>query len=112
MLEVTTVSFKQIADFKQFSAEKYQKNSLFATNLTALDVYCLQPGQSQKLHAHKGNDKYYVIWEGIATVQVGDEIRELGPGGVALSEPGIEHSISNQSSEPVVALVFQAPKHF
>lgn len=106
------MSFKKVSDFTQFSAEKYQKNSLFATSLTALDVYCLLPGQSQKLHAHKGNDKYYVIWEGIATVQVGEEIRELGPGEVALSEPGIEHAISNQGAQPLVALVFQAPKHF
>lgn len=106
------MDFRTITDAKRFSDEKYQKNSLFETPLTALDVYCLQPGQSQKLHNHKGNDKYYVIWEGRATVQIGQEVRELGPGEAALARPGIDHAISNQSGEPVVALVFQAPKSF
>ncbi len=104
------MDFQSIAAAKRFSAEKYQKASLFETELSALDVYCLMPGQSQKLHAHKGNDKYYVVMEGRATVQIGTDVRELGPGEAALARPGVEHAISNQSQEPVVALVFQAPK--
>lgn len=106
------MDFQSIAGNKRFAEEKYQKNSLFETPLTALDVYCLQPGQSQKLHSHKGNDKYYVIWEGTATVQIGQEVRQLGPGEAALARPGVEHSIANHSNEPLVALVFQAPKSF
>jgi len=106
------VSFHAVEAAKRFSAEKYQKNNLLQTPMSALDVYCLLPGQSQKLHTHAGNDKYYVIWQGIATVQVGDEVRTLGPGEVALASPGQPHSIANQSDEQVVALVFQAPKSF
>jgi mannose-6-phosphate isomerase-like protein (cupin superfamily) len=106
------VDFQQIGEVKRFAAEKYQKVSLFATPQTALDVYCLMPGQSQKLHSHVGTDKYYVIWEGHGTVQVGSEVRELGPGEVALARPGVDHAISNQGTEPLVALVFQAPKSF
>lgn len=104
------MEFQNIAEAKRFSTEKYQKVSLFETDLTALDVYCLMPGQSQKLHAHKGNDKYYLVFEGRATVQIGAEIRELGPGEAALARPGVEHAISNRSEAPVVAVVFQAPK--
>lgn len=107
-----SLDFQQIAGAKRFSPEKYQKVSLFETPLSALDVYCLMPGQSQKLHAHKGNDKYYVVWEGRATVQIGTEVKELGAGETALARPGVEHAISNLSDEPVVALVFQAPKTF
>jgi len=106
------MDFQKISEMKRFSDEKYQKINLFETPLTALDVYCLQPGQSQKLHSHKGNDKYYLVWEGQATVQIGTDIRVLGPGEAALARPGIEHSISNQSDGPVVAIVFQAPKSF
>lgn len=106
------MDFQNVAASKRFSPEKYQKNSLFETALSALDVYCLMPGQSQKLHNHKGNDKYYVIWEGTATVQIGQEVRQLGPGEAALARPGVDHSIANQGEEPVVALVFQAPKSF
>lgn len=104
------MDFRNIADARRFSPEKYQKVNLFETDLSALDVYCLMPGQSQKLHAHKGNDKYYVIIEGRATVQIGPDIHELGPGEAALARPGVEHAISNQSDTSVVAIVFQAPK--
>lgn len=107
-----TLDFQSIVNAKRFSEEKYQKNSLFETERSAVDAYCLLPGQSQKLHSHKGTDKYYVIWEGRATVQIGTEVREMGPGEVALARPGVDHSISNQSDAPVVALVFQAPKGF
>lgn len=106
------MDFKQVAEAKRFSDEKYQKVNLFASELSALDVYCLLPGQSQRLHSHKANDKYYVIWEGQATVQIGSEVREMGPSEVALARPGVDHSIANQSDQPVVALVFQAPKPF
>jgi mannose-6-phosphate isomerase-like protein (cupin superfamily) len=106
------LDFQKISDMKHFSPEKYQKNSLFATEQTAMDVYCLLPGQSQKLHSHKGTDKYYMIWEGRGTVQIGSQTQELGPGEVALARSGVDHAISNQGTEPLVALVFQAPKSF
>lgn len=106
------MSFAKIAEMKRFSEEKYQKVSLLESPLSMLDVYCLMPGQSQRLHSHKGNDKYYVVWEGQATVQVGAEVREMGPGDVALALPGVEHSIANKTGQPVVALVFQAPRPF
>ena len=106
------MDFQSVGAVQRFSTEKYQKVSLFETPQTAMDVYCLLPGQTQKLHSHKGTDKYYLVWEGHATVQIGEEVRELGPGEAALARPGVDHSIANQSDQPVVALVFQAPKSF
>lgn len=106
------MDFRSIGPASRFSAEKYQKVNLFETERSAVDIYCLQPGQMQKLHSHAGTDKYYVVWEGRATVQIGPEVRELGPGEAALARPGVDHSISNQSEAPLVALVFQAPKSF
>ena len=106
------MDFQSLIGARRFDEAKYQKVSLFETPQTAMDVYCLLPGQSQKLHSHKETDKYYVVWEGRATVQIGSEVRELGPGEAALARPGVEHAISNRGPDPVVALVFQAPKGF
>lgn len=106
------MDFQNILQMQCFSPNKYQKVSLFETPQTALDVYCLMPGQSQKLHSHAQTDKYYLIWEGQATVQIGTEIRILGPGEAALARPGVDHAITNQSEAHVVAVVFQAPKSF
>lgn len=101
------MSFANLQSFQQFSEEKYQKILMLDSPQSALDLYCLMPGQSQRLHAHKGTDKYYVIWEGRATVQIGDEIRELGPGEAALARADVEHGIANNGTEPVVAVVFR-----
>lgn len=101
------MSFTNLKEHARFDPEKYQKILLLESARSALDVYCLLPGQSQKLHAHKGTDKYYVIWEGRATVQVGEEVRELGPGEAALAPADVDHGITNNFAEPVVAVVFR-----
>jgi len=106
------VAFSSINEQTRFSTEKYQKNNLVSTDRSMLDVYCLLPGQRQGLHAHAENDKYYVIWRGEAEVTIGSETRTLRAGDVAVSVPGVEHSIANASKRPLVVLVFQAPKPF
>lgn len=101
------MSFTNLQEHKHFNPEKYQKHLLLDSPQSALDIYCLLPGQSQKPHAHQGTDKYYVVWEGRATVQIGDEVRELGPGEAALAKADVPHGIANNSAEPVVAVVFR-----
>lgn len=106
------MGFAKLSDHQRFDADKYQKHSVFATPRSALDVYCLLPGQSQKVHTHAGIDKYYLILEGSARVRIGPEERDLGPGEVAMAEPGVEHGIANPDTTPLVVAVFQAPKGF
>ncbi|MCZ6823318.1 MAG: cupin domain-containing protein, partial [Deltaproteobacteria bacterium] len=48
----------------RFSSEKMQKVGLFSSERFFLDLYCLEPGQSQKPHAHDGSDKVYLVVEG------------------------------------------------
>ncbi len=106
------MDFVNAVEMKRFSSDKYQKVNLFETPLSAMDVYCLQPGQAQKVHTHAGSDKYYFVLEGTATIQIGQEERDLGPGWSALARPGVEHGITNRSAGSVSVLVFQAPKTF
>lgn len=106
------MAFARLNDHKRFNPERYQKNNVFATERSAVDVYCLLPGQSQKVHTHAASDKYYLVMEGTARVSIGGEERDLGPGEAALAAPGVEHGISNAGAEPLMVLVFQAPKTF
>lgn len=96
----------------RFDPEKYQKVNLFSTDRSLIDIYCLLPGQAQKVHAHAGNDKCYFVLEGRAAVRIGPEERELGPGEAAMALPGVEHGIRNPAGQPLVVLVIQAPKPF
>ena len=57
-----------VPDQKRFSAEKFQKVNLFDTERMFCDIYCFEPGQVQKPHAHAENDKIYYILEGKSRV--------------------------------------------
>jgi quercetin dioxygenase-like cupin family protein len=74
-----------------------------------MDVYCLEPGQSQKPHAHAGADKVYAVMEGHVQVRVGDDTAQLGPGEAALCPAGFDHGIENNSEARAAVLVFMSP---
>jgi mannose-6-phosphate isomerase-like protein (cupin superfamily) len=101
----------QTADLsaRRFAAEGLQKLNLFQTPRFFADVYCLEPGQEQKAHAHEGSDKVYAVLEGRAVVRVGDEEQELGSQQAALAPSGSAHGVRNPGPERLVLLVFMAP---
>ncbi|OWY71444.1 hypothetical protein B7486_12735 [cyanobacterium TDX16] len=103
------MSFIDTKNCRRFGPEKLQKVNLFESPQMFCDVYCLEPGQSQKVHAHSGAAKFYYVIEGAATVTVGDEVRELSPGNLAYALADEMHGVENKSSQRVVLLVAMAP---
>ena len=72
------------AEAQRFAADKMQKVGLFASERFFLDLYCLEPGQTQKAHAHDGSDKVYLVVEGSGSFRVGDDTATLSPLDIAL----------------------------
>jgi len=70
---------------------------------------CLEPGQTQKTHAHSGADKFYFVLEGQGKFIVGDEEREAAAGMLVVAPSGIPHGVSNNASERLSLLVTIAP---
>jgi quercetin dioxygenase-like cupin family protein len=103
------MSFVEARAAQSFDPAKMRKVNLFETPQMFCDVYCLEPGQSQKPHAHSNATKFYYVVEGRARFTVGSETRELGPGNVAWSAPGEPHGVENSSGDRVVLLVAMAP---
>ena len=99
-----------VADRARFAADKMQKVALFESGRFFCDLYCLAPGQSQRVHSHAGSDKVYYVLSGCATIQVGDEVEDVEPGVAALAPAGVPHGVDNRSGSPVTLLVFMAPK--
>ncbi len=93
-----------------FNPEKLNKVSLFDTDKFFCDVYCLQPGQKQKVHAHDGSDKVYYVLEGKANITVSSEEREVNSGEITIAPSGEDHGVVNHTNENAVILVFMAPK--
>lgn len=93
----------------RYAPEKMQKVSLFDTERSMTDLYCLQPGQSQRPHVHRGEDKVYLVLEGRGEFQIGGEKAALGPGYAVVARAGVEHGVSNPGPANLRLLVFIAP---
>ncbi len=94
---------------RQFSGDKMQKVGLFASERFFLDLYCLEPGQQQKAHAHEGSDKVYLVVEGSGRFRSGDDEQTLGAGEAVMAGPGEIHGIENDSGQRLVVLTLMAP---
>src|SRR5437773_2272394 len=103
------MEIRQLASARRFAAEKLVKASLFATERLYYDLYCLEPGQSQKVHSHAGSDKVYLVLDGRAQVTVGDETRELGPEEAVLAAAGMPHGVRNDTAARATLLVVTTP---
>ena len=100
---------KDTLSARRFSYEKMQKVSLLETERMFADVYCLEPGQEQKVHKHDGADKVYFVLEGTGHFRIGDEERDLGPNQIVLAAAGTGHGVRNGGAEKLALLVFMAP---
>jgi quercetin dioxygenase-like cupin family protein len=98
-----------VADQIAFRPDKLNKVNLFEVPQFFVDVYCLEPGQEQKPHAHADAAKVYYVLEGEGVFLVDGEERVLGAGNAVLSEAGDPHGVRNTSSERLTLLVMMAP---
>jgi quercetin dioxygenase-like cupin family protein len=97
------------ASARRFAAQKLQKVPLFAGANLYLDLYCMEPGQSQRPHAHTDSAKVYLVLEGLACATLGDQEVSLCAGEAVMAAPGEHHGIRNDSAERAVVLTFMAP---
>ena len=93
-----------------FSSEKMKKVGLFDTDNFFCDIYCLEPGQFQKVHSHEGSDKVYYALEGQGKVTVGVEEKVLMQNEITMAPSGEDHGVVNHAEDKPVMLVFMAPK--
>ena len=103
----------EVADLvakRRFSPDKMQKVGLFETDRMLCDLYCFEPGQAQKAHAHSGSDKVYVVLDGRARITIGGAERTLAAMQATTAPPGEEHGVVNDGPGRLVLLVFMAPK--
>ena len=101
---------KPIKEAISFSEEKMKKNALFDSPRLFYDLYCLLPGQSQKVHAHEDSDKVYYVLEGAGHFTVGEEERDLPHGHAVIAPAGEPHGVRNDTQENLVLLVTMAPR--
>ncbi len=103
------MAFVDTRNAARFAADKLSKVGLFQTEHLFCDLYCLEPGQAQKLHAHGDATKFYLVLEGRVRARLGEAERDLEPGEIAWSAPGEAHGVENRSDARAVLLVVMGP---
>lgn len=103
------MEIRRVGEAERFDEQKMAKVNLFETSRFFCDLYCLRPGQSQKVHSHESNDKIYYILRGEAKVIVGDASHTLSADEMVLAHAGEPHGLENESSADAVCMVFMAP---
>jgi mannose-6-phosphate isomerase-like protein (cupin superfamily) len=78
-----------------------------ALGVTAFGVNAIvmPPSYDGFLHYHDTQDELYLVHRGRARVEVGGEVRELGPGGLLHVEATTPRKVSNASEEEDLVLL-------
>ena len=100
--------FRAIGEAAVFAAAQPAKADLFAGRQLFVGINRFEPGQVQRVHTHAGADKFYLVVSGRATMTVGDETREVGPGTVVWAPADVPHGVA-EALERTVLLVGIAP---
>ena len=99
-----------LSTLSQFDKIKMKKIPIFSSQQFFYDLYCLLPGQFQKVHSHPKEDKVYLVLEGEATFEIAAEEATLGEGKAVIARAGIPHGVRNTTERQVILLVTMAPK--
>jgi quercetin dioxygenase-like cupin family protein len=91
-----------------FAPDKMIKLDCFRSARLLVGLNCFEPGQEQKVHAHAGADKFYLVVSGKARFVVGDRTFEARAGDLILAPAGLAHGVE-AALERTVLLVGIAP---
>jgi len=100
---------KHLAGLAEFSSHKMAKTTIARGATMFAGLNCFEPGQEHAAHAHAGQDKLYVVLEGEAEIQVGDDTQLVSTGGGAFAPSGVMHSVRNRGEKRLVVLTVLAP---
>lgn len=89
--------------------EKVFKATLAQSENMLIGLNRLEPGQTQPVHIHIGEDKFYFVLEGSGYFQVGETYQTAGPGLLVWAPATLPHSVTNNGADELVILVVIAP---
>jgi quercetin dioxygenase-like cupin family protein len=100
------------ADYREhtkFNPDKFSKTTLFQSKQLMLGLNCFESGQTQQVHTHTDQDKFYYVIEGEGEFVVGGDTFKAGIGVTIWAAAGSEHGVTNTGDQRLVLLVGIAP---
>ena len=93
----------------RFQPDKMAKVDVVSSKRLICGLNCFEPGQTQKVHAHPGADKLYLVVEGSGEFSVGEQKRTLNQGELLYVPEEIPHGVSNTSGARLVVAIVITP---
>ena len=99
----------KLTEMIRYQPDKMAKVDVAASPRLICGLNCFEPGQVQKVHAHKGADKLYYVVEGSGEFFVDGEKRTLSAGEVLYVPENLEHGVVNTSGGRLAVLIVITP---
>lgn len=91
-----------LRDYVVFDTDRAVRSRVIETDLIAVDMLCLQPGQQLAARTHDESDTVYVVIGGRAWVTTHDSEVTLDPLQAVLIPAGTTHGVRNDSPDPLL----------
>ena len=99
---------RRCMEFAAFDTEKATKSDLFSGDQMMVGLNCFESGQSQRIHAHGGADKFYLLLSGRANMVVGEDTFTAETGDLIWAPADVAHGVA-EALERTVMLIGLAP---
>lgn len=93
----------------QGRTEKPHKHSFMQTERMLVGLNSLLRGQSQALHDHPDQDKFYFVLSGSDLFTVGESAQRCGAGELILAPAGVPHGVRNEEEALLTFLTVISP---
>jgi mannose-6-phosphate isomerase-like protein (cupin superfamily) len=91
-----------LRDHVAFDQDHAVRSRVYETDLVAVDMLCLEPGQQLGARTHEDSDAVYTVIGGKAWVVTDDSEVALGPLQAVLIPAGTPHGIRNDAPDPLL----------
>jgi quercetin dioxygenase-like cupin family protein len=98
-----------LRDYVEFDLAGARGRRVFATDVVAVDLSCLEPGQLIEARTFPTADVIYTVLGGIAWVVADDAEVTLRPLQSVMVPAGTPHGVRNDSPDPLILQVVVSP---
>lgn len=104
--ELIANTYDVIRDNPVLEGESFRVTHLRRTGRSTSAVCSIEPGGGLRPHIHHDHDEIIVFLEGEADFRLGDRMRRVRAGDVAVVPAGTVHATMNAATRVVIAAVF------
>ena len=98
-----------LRDYVDFDLASASGRRVFATDVVAVDLVCLEPGQTVEARTFATADAIYTVLGGLAWVVTDDAEVTLRPLQSVMVPAGVPHGLRNDSADPLILQAVTSP---